>query len=98
MLLVGGTFTSLNDAPARSVAVLDTVTGAWDTLDGGMRWKNGTARVRAAAIRPDALFISGQFSQAGPHPSLGFARYNGNFGAEPHPGDRHRVYLPLLVR
>jgi hypothetical protein len=98
MLLVGGTFTSLNDAPARSVAVLDTVTGAWDTLDGGIRWKNGTARVRAAAIRPDALFIGGQFSQAGPHPSLGFAHYNGDFGAQPLPEDGQRVYLPLIVR
>jgi trimeric autotransporter adhesin len=98
MLLVGGTFTSLNDAPARSVAVLDTVTGAWDTLDGGMRWKNGTARVRAAAIRPDTLFIGGQFSQAGPHPSLGFAHYNGDFGAQPLPEDGQHVYLPLIVR
>jgi hypothetical protein len=44
------------------------------------------------------LALGGQFSQAGLHPSLGFALYNGDFGAEPLPGDRHRIYLPLIAR
>jgi hypothetical protein len=48
-LLVGGSFTSMSDAPAASVATLDTATGTWNT-PGGMRWRNGPARVTAAAI------------------------------------------------
>jgi hypothetical protein len=44
-----GSFTSMSDAPAASVATLDTATGTWNT-PGGMRWRNGPARVTAAAI------------------------------------------------
>jgi hypothetical protein len=97
-LLVGGTFTAIDDLPARSVAVLDTVAGSWDALGGGIGWRNGVARVNAGAIGADVVYLGGELSQAGPHPSLGFARYGGEFGGELPPPASYRLYLPNLRR
>jgi trimeric autotransporter adhesin len=97
-LLVGGTFINIGNASARSVAILNTNTGAWDVLGSGLGWRNGVPRASAVAIRADGLYIGGEISQAGPHPSLGFARYSGNFGVDPPPVLNRRIYLPMLRR
>ena len=97
-LLVGGVFTSLDDTFARSVAILNTRTGTWDVLGSGLGWRNGVPRASAVAIRADSIVIGGEISQAGPHPSLGLARYSGNFGVDPQPVLRPRAYLPMLRR
>jgi hypothetical protein len=96
-LLVGGTFSSVGDMPARSVALLDTTAGSWGNLGGGMGWRNGVARVNALALDAGGASLGGEFSQAGPHPSLGFARYGGDLIGEPPPPEtRYRVHLPAL--
>jgi hypothetical protein len=88
----------MSDAPAGSVAALNTATGKWDTLAGGMRWYNGQPHVTAVAFGPDGFYAGGQFSQAGPHPSLGFAHYRGDFSGGPPPNLAKRTYVPLAAR
>jgi hypothetical protein len=98
-LLVGGAFTSVGAMAARSVALLDTVAGSWDDVGGGIGWRNGVARVNALALDAGGVSLGGELSQAGPHPSLGFARYGGDLIGEPPPPEaRHRVHLPALWR
>jgi len=97
-LFIGGTFTSINAVPARSVAILNTETGVWDALGSGLRWRNGVPRANAVASSTDAVYLGGEISQAGPHPSVGFAGYYGDFGSGPPPALTYHTYLPLTVR
>lgn len=95
----GGSFSSIGNLPARSVALLNTANGIWSAAGSGIRWDtNKFARVTAATIRADGFYLGGQFSQAGPHPSLGLARYRGDFRPGPPPNLKHRAYIPLGKR
>ena len=102
-LFVAGAFTTLGSVPARYIARYDTVAGQWATLGSGMRWYNDEyTTVYGVAISAEGVYLGGQFDYAGPHPSLGFARWSGPLSGggdppPPPPGD-YTVYLPMVRR
>jgi hypothetical protein len=95
-LLVAGAFAAIGGQPASSVAMVDTQGGGWSALGGGVRLGGSPARVNAAAVSPTAAIFGGEISHAGPHPSLGVARYSGSFPDNLPPAYTHALHLPLL--
>jgi trimeric autotransporter adhesin len=97
-LFVVGAFTSAGDANARFVARYNTLTGTWSTLGTGLRWYNDTfTSANAVAVAEGGVYIGGKFDKAGPHPSLGFARWNGPLNGVV-PGQDFRLFVPQVRR
>jgi trimeric autotransporter adhesin len=111
-VFVGGTFTSIGNTPARFVGRYNSVTGQWSTLGAGMRWYNDEyTHVNTIAVGEGGLYLGGGFDYAGPHPSLGFARWNGPLdptvppdplenggGGGGEPGQTYQVVLPMVKK
>jgi trimeric autotransporter adhesin len=97
-LFVVGAFTSAGTANARFVARYNTLTESWSTLGTGLRWYNDTfTSANAVAVAESGVYIGGKFDKAGPHPALGFARWNGPLDGV-LPGQNYRVYAPQVLK
>jgi hypothetical protein len=100
-LVVGGDFTTIGGVAANSVASYDPGSETWSALGGGLAGNGG--KVTALVTSGFGLFAGGDFSHAGGHPSLSFARWTGAIegGSGPviDPSQlTHRLYLPLVLR
>ena len=73
---VGGEFTQAGDAPANRVARFDTSTQSWASL--GSDLTNGVTGnfVSALAVSGSAVFVGGNFIQAGGAPAARVARFD----------------------
>jgi hypothetical protein len=96
--------TTIGGVAASSVASFDPGGETWSALGGGLGgFGSNGGKVTALATSSFGLFAGGDFSRAGGHPSLSFARWTGAIEGGSGPViDRdeltNHVYLPLIRR
>ncbi|MCB0187930.1 MAG: hypothetical protein KDE31_26865, partial [Caldilineaceae bacterium] len=77
-LFVGGNFLNAGGATVNFVGMLDTQTGAWAALDGGVKWYNDRyTQVTALAADETGVYVGGDFDKAGGLSAPGFAHWGG---------------------
>ena len=74
MLVIGGSFTSVQGVPANRVAARDPVTGKWEAIGGGF----GDNTVRALCVYNGELYAGGTFTMVEGNLNRYLARWNGS--------------------